>query len=90
MKPPIAITLAPDEIDLSKRYDVYCREGDQQVVYRNARFKGARTLFARREHEPFALYMEIEQADGGTIFVARLSVIKFCEHGATPNCEKLP
>src|SRR6266508_2710236 len=29
-----------EPVDISKRYDVYCQEGKQQVVYRNALFKG--------------------------------------------------
>lgn len=75
----------PETVDISKRYDVYCREGDHQVVYRNALFKGAKTLFPRGEFDPFSEYMELEQADGQTIFVSRSSVIKFCEHGKTPG-----
>jgi hypothetical protein len=33
--------------------------------------------------------VELEQADGQTIFIARYSVIKFCEPGVTPNPEKV-
>lgn len=80
----------PETVDISKRYDVYCREGDQQVVYRNALFKGIKTLFPRGEFDPFSEYMELEQADGQTIFVSRSSVIKFCEHGKTPGSEIVP
>src|SRR2546430_5072552 len=29
-------------IDITKRYDVYCNEPHQQVVYRNVMFKGAK------------------------------------------------
>jgi hypothetical protein len=39
-KPPV------DPINLSKHYDVYCSERNQDVtVYRNATFKGVRKLF---------------------------------------------
>jgi ClpA/ClpB-like protein len=78
-----------ETIDISKRYDVYCREGDQEVVYRNALFKGTKTLFPKRDHDVLADYVELEQADGRTIFVSRFGVIKFCEHGITPGSEQL-
>src|SRR5688572_8277702 len=73
-----------ETVDISKRYDVYCREGDQAVDYRNVLFKGIRTLFAKTEFDAFSEYLELEQADGQTIFIARASVKKFCEHGQTP------
>jgi ATP-dependent Clp protease ATP-binding subunit ClpA len=76
-------------VDISKRYDVYCREGNQQVVYRNALFKSVRTLFPKEDSDLCAEYMELEQADGQTIFIARQSVIKFCEHGKMPGSEML-
>ncbi len=75
------------KVDISKRYDVHCREGDQQVVYRNVLFKGVKTLFQRREDDVFSEYIEVEQADGKTILIVRSSVIKFCEHGITPGSE---
>ena len=76
-----------EPVDISKRYDVYCQEGNQQVVYRNALFKGVKTLFQKEDSDLWAEYMELEQADGQTVFVSRSSVIKFCEHGETPGSE---
>jgi hypothetical protein len=76
-----------EPVDTSKRYDVYCREGDQEAVYRNTLFKGVKTLFSQTEYDIFSAYMELEQADGQMIFVQRSSVIKFCEHGITPASE---
>ena len=76
-----------EPVDISKRYDVYCQEGTQQVVYRNALFKGVRTLLQKENSDVGAEYMELEQGDGQTIFVARQSVLKFCEHGKTPGSE---
>ena len=76
-----------ETVDLSKRYDVHCREGDQQVVYRNALLKGIKTLFSRGELDPVSEYMELEQADGLTIFVSRSSIVKFCEHGKAVGSE---
>ena len=70
-----------EPVDVSKRYDVYCPERDQQIVYRNVLFKGIRTLFPKTESDVFSEYLELEQADGQTIFIARSSIRKFCEHG---------
>lgn len=77
-----------EPVDLSKRYDVYCREQNELVVYRNALFKRVKTLFQEREFDLLSEYLEIEQADGQRIFIARTSVVKFCEHGSTPSSEK--
>jgi len=77
----------PEKVDIAKRYDVYCKEGEEMVVYRNVLFKGTKTLFQKRDHEVFALYLELEQTDGSTLFIARSSLIKFCEHGMTPDSE---
>jgi hypothetical protein len=76
-----------DMIDLSKRYDVYCKEGSEQVVYRNVLFKGMKKLFQVERYSIFTEYVEVEQADGKTIFFSRASIIKFCEHGVTPGPE---
>lgn len=78
-----------EPVDVSKRYDVYCSERNQDVVvYRNVFFKGVRKLFREGLVSSRTDYFEIEQADGQTIFVACYSVIKFCEPGVTPNSEK--
>ena len=76
-----------DIIDISKRYDVFCTEGDQVVVYRNTLIKGRKSLLKHRDYEAFSEFLELEQASGQVVFVARRSVIKFCEHGVTPNPE---
>ncbi len=84
-KPPTEV------VDVQKRYDVYCVERDQEVVaYRNARFKGTKSLFRRHQYDSLSDFLELEQADGRTIFIARRSVIKFCEHGATSGPEGVP
>jgi len=76
-------------IDLTRRYDVYCSERNQEVVvYRNARFKGMKKLL-REDHDSLAYFYELEQADGSTVFVAKYSVIKFCEPGTTPNTDSV-
>jgi hypothetical protein len=79
-----------DLIDTSKRYDVYCTERNQEVVvYRNARFKGVKKLYQVRQYDFMSEFMELEQADGQVIFLARISIIRFCEHGITPNAETI-
>jgi ATP-dependent Clp protease ATP-binding subunit ClpA len=67
-------------IDVSKRYDIYCRENDQMVVYRNARFKSRKKLL-QREDGSGAEFLEMEQSNGQSVFVSFLSVIRFCEPG---------
>ena len=77
-----------DALDSRKRYDVYCRERNQElVVYRNALFKGTKKLLQTNQDDNLSEFVELEQADGQTIFVARSSIIKFCEHGMTPGAE---
>ena len=75
-------------LDLTKRYDVYCTERNGEVVvYRNARFKGIKSLFQKERFDLFYEFVELEQGGGGTIFLGRHSIIKFCEHGTTPGPE---
>jgi len=73
------------QIDISKRYDVYCFEPDRQiVVYRNALFKGTATLLPHpggRMHFPD--YIELEQANGQSMFLPRSSIFRFCLPGTT-------
>jgi ATP-dependent Clp protease ATP-binding subunit ClpA len=79
-----------DSIDTTKRYDVYCTERNQEVVvYRNALFKGIKRLYQVRQYDFQSDFLEMEQADGKTIFLSRNSVIKFCEHGVTPGAETI-
>src|SRR4051812_35875256 len=76
-----------EEVDITKRYDVYCRDHEREVVYRNALLKGVKTLFKMREYDSFAEFMEIEQADGQTVLVSKHSLSKLCEHGVQPAPE---
>ena len=78
-----------ENVDLSKRYDVYCSEGNQLVVYRNVSFKRVKKLLTRSEYGIFYQFLELEQADGNSVFIARTSMVKFCEHGITPDSEKV-
>jgi len=80
-----------DSVDTSKRYDVYCSEGDQQVVvYRNALFKGWSKLLSTRQHDLGAEFLELEQSNGQTVYLSQFSVLRFCEHGAEIVGEIIP
>jgi hypothetical protein len=77
-------------VDISQPYDVYCAERDEEVVvYRNALFKGVKKLF-RGDGDALEDFIELELADCQKLFVAKYSVVKFCEPGITPNAEKIP
>lgn len=81
----------PGSVDPSKRYDVYCSERNQQViVYRNALFKGRTRLFSTGPHDFAAEFLELEQSSGQTVYLSRLSVVKFCDHGADVVGEIIP
>jgi hypothetical protein len=82
---------AADAVAPEKRYDVYCVEaGDRQVVYRNVRFKGIKRISPEQQQSDLEDFHELEQADGQVIYVAKFSIIKFCEAGATPGPENPP
>lgn len=84
-------SIKSNTIDTSKRYDVYCTEQNQQVVvYRNALFKGIKKLFLGNQYVTMSEFVELEQANGETVFLSRFSVMKFCEHGTTPGGETIP
>ncbi len=86
----VSSKLQREPLDVGKRYDVYCTErGGEVVVYRNARFKGIKSLFQKERYDLFYEFVELEQNDGQTIFLGRHSIIKFCEHGVTPGSESV-
>jgi hypothetical protein len=78
-----------EEVDLTKRYDVYCREQTQEVIYRNVRFKGVRKLFPEVKFDSGSKFVEIELEDKRIMFIARCTVMKFCEHGVKPTSQEL-
>lgn len=90
-KPPDPVPPEP-QIDTSKRYDIYCTEPSQRVVvYRNARFKGGGNLLsAPGSRSLVSQFIELEQANGQTVFVARHAVFRFCEPGTLLMGETIP
>lgn len=79
------------QIDIGKRYDIYCWERSQQVVvYRNALFKGRSRLMSTRQHDFGSEFLELEQSNGQTVYLSLHSVLKFCEHGSELAGEILP
>ncbi len=74
---PESPELESHEVDISKRYDVYCTERNQEVVYRDVRFRGARKLFPEHPFDVLPKYIELEHPDGKTVFVAGSSIFKF-------------
>jgi ATP-dependent Clp protease ATP-binding subunit ClpA len=79
-----------DLVDTTKRYDVYCAQRDQVVAYQNMLFKGTKRLFPNEHRGILADFIELEQADGQTVLVARSSIIKFAEHKTGPSSDKGP
>jgi ATP-dependent Clp protease ATP-binding subunit ClpA len=78
-KKTIPVKEQQDLVDTSKRYDVYCVEGVQEVVYRNVLFKGRKCLLKTGAHDLPLEFLELEEADGQRVFVAATSVVKFRE-----------
>jgi len=60
-------------------------------VYRNVRFRGARRLLGG--DDPMGVLsevIELEQANGQTVFISRHGIVRFCEHGTDLSVETLP
>jgi hypothetical protein len=80
-------------VDVSKRYDVYCSQHGSGVlaVYRNVRFRRARTLLGMGGHlDVISQVIELEQANGQTVFISRHGIVRFCEHGTELLVELVP
>jgi len=57
------------------------------VVFRNALFKGVRALYRRSKFDTFSEYVELEQANGQTVFIHRHGIMTFCEPGTELQME---
>lgn len=86
---PFSKCKKPDPVDLAKRYDVYCIEHGQTVVYRNVLFKGVKGLLPLREYDALSAYIELELADGKAVFLPMYTVFKFCDPGADAGGERI-
>ena len=68
-----------------------CAERNEEVVVcRNALFKGTQYLLPKNQYDTLSQFLELEQMDGQIIFLARYSIVKFCEPGVTPSPETVP
>jgi hypothetical protein len=78
------IPIAP--VDLSKRYDVYCRDFNHDRLYENVRFVGIRTFERIREYSSGLLsgFLEIEAPDGSRWLIPNYGIQLICEHGTQP------
>ena len=76
------------EVDVSQRYDVYYwGPRDRLVVYRNVLFKDYASLF--RPEARVGIFVELEQANGQSVFLARNGLIRFCLHGTEVTAEEV-
>jgi ATP-dependent Clp protease ATP-binding subunit ClpA len=79
-----------EPVDLTQHYDVYCAERNEiLIVHRNVRFRSARSLIPQGDTEQTSDFVELEQADGQTVFVAKSTIIRFCAPGAKLDMENL-
>jgi hypothetical protein len=79
------VEIAGDVIDTRQRYDVYCAERNEMVLYRSVLFKSAKQLFSDEFHQVQGTFVELEDEKGEILFVALSSVIKFRK--AEPNTD---
>ena len=71
-----------EELDVTERYDVYCAErGVRTVVYRDVLIRGFRKLHGVGKSYDVSLLLELEQANGQSVFVGRHDIVCLCKHG---------
>jgi hypothetical protein len=88
-RPPSEIPIA--QVDLSKRYDVYCTEINYDRLYENVRFVCIRT-FDRVDKFSSGLiggFLEIEAVDGSRTLIPSFGIRLICEHGTQPSFKVL-
>src|SRR5262249_20457985 len=75
-----------NQIDLSKRYDVYCFEREHDRLYEDVRFVGIRTFDRISEYSSGLIggYLEIEAVDGSRFLIPAFGIQLICEHGMQP------
>jgi hypothetical protein len=73
------------QVDLSKRYDVYCTGFGHYVLYEDVRFVGIRSIdCAPSLYSSFGNYQEIEGANGSRSLIPSIGIHSICEHGTPP------
>jgi hypothetical protein len=74
------------QIDLSKRYDVYCTEINHDRVYEDIRFVGIRTFDRINDFSSGMIggFLEIEAVDGSRWLIPNFGIQLICEHGTQP------
>lgn len=86
--PPVPAARIPvSQIDLNKRYDVYCCLSKEERLYENVRFLGIRTFDRIGEFSSGLIggFLEIEAANGSTILLPNFGIQMICEHGTKPT-----
>lgn len=82
--------LAREPLDLAQRYDVYCSEQDgRQTIYRNVQFKSVKSVSPPDDSDQKWDFVELAEANGQTVFVAKATILRFCPAGAQPDVENL-
>src|SRR5947209_5208189 len=81
-----ASTIPVNQVDLSKRYDVYCSCYNHDRVYENVRFLGIRTFDPITEFSVGLVsgYLEIETPAGARLLIPNYGIQLLCEHGIQP------
>ena len=74
------------QVDLSKRYDVYCTNLGHDRLYENVRFVGIRTFDRITEFSSGYVsgFLEIEAVDGSRWLIPNFGIRLICEHGTQP------
>jgi len=87
---PAFPNMPSEPVDLTRRYDVYCVERNEiLIVHRNVRFRSARSLIPQNDSEQTPDFVELEQADGQSFFIAKSAIVRFCAPGAKLDFENL-
>src|SRR5262245_15953604 len=75
------------QVDLNKRYDIYCSDVGHDRLYENIRFAGIRTFDRITEFSSGLVsgFLEIEAVDGSRCLIPSFSIRLICEHGTEPS-----
>ena len=85
---PVKRRLTRGQINLTKRYDVYCMVQDKEIVYENVAVVAIRSI-EKPEGHVYGGFIEIEGANGGRCLVREHNIYLFCEHGTQLPARRL-